>query len=173
MSFKKSTLQTWFLIIGILLLWGMTQIQFDPTSLIRTLSLALIIFPLTLLVIFAHPKTRNSIKKHYWIERECTLAEIKNLRRKQEEIENLEEQITIDGEILDLRKAMRSIKDNRFENCMRFSLLLFIISITFTFFDLGNLVHISNAIFQIIFFIWGFYYVFYMIESLFFSFNLD
>ncbi len=173
MKFVKPTMQTWFFIIGILILWGVHQIQFNPTILIRYLAIAFIIFPLTLLAIFSNPKTRNSIKKFYWIERGVTLEEIKKLRKKQEKITDIKEQIEIDQEILSLREGMRSVVDNRFEKCIFYTLILFILTISLTFFDFGIYVNTSNLVFQIIFFLWGLYYIFDMIKSLFFSFNID
>lgn len=173
MKFEKPSMQTTFLIGGLVLLWGIHQIRFDPTKLILILSVIFLVFPLTLLGIFANPKIRNSIKKHYWIERSCTLAKIDGLRKRQEKIEDIEEQIGIDQDILSLRETMRGYKDNRFERCIIYALLLFMVTISLTFFDLGTYINISNTIFLIIFFLWGLYYVFDMIKSLFFSFNID
>ena len=69
MKFEKPSMQTIFFIVGLILLFGVHQTQFDPTKLILNLSIILLAFPLALLGIFAHPKTRKLIKEHYWIER--------------------------------------------------------------------------------------------------------
>jgi len=168
---KNVAMQTWFIIIGIFFLWLMDQTGFDPKILILTLSLALLVFPLTLLGIFTSSNVRESLKRNYFFEREHTLSDIRVLRRKQEGIEDIEKLINIDQEILALREGMRLFKDNRFERCITYSLILFMITITLTFFDLGSYINTSNSVVLVVFFLWGLYYIFQMIGAIFFSFD--
>ena len=168
---KKITMQTWFFIIGIFILWAIEQTGFDPKALVLTLSVVFLIFPLTFLGMFVSSKVRGSLKRNYFFERERTLVEINGLRKKQDDIEDMEELIKIDQEILSLREGMRLFKDNRFERCIIYSLILFIISVALTFFDFGSYINTSNSVILIIFFLWGLYYIFQMIEAIFFSFD--
>jgi len=173
MKFEKPSMQTIFFVVGVIFLFGMNYAQFDPTKLIFTLSIIFLVFPLTLLGIFASPKIRRSVKKHYWIERECISEEIRKLRNKQEKLDDIDKQIKIDQEILSLREEMRSFRENRFERCILYSLILFTLSIFLTFFDLGGYINTPNQVLLVIIFLWGVYYVFYMVQSIFFSFNVS
>jgi hypothetical protein len=166
MKFEKIQTSTVFSLISLFLLWVIFKFQFDTSILIRTLSSIFLAFPLVLLTIFAIEKVRNSVRKHYSEKQLELINEIHSLRESQDKMKNLEDQIDIDRKILELRESMRVFSRNRFEKSFIFSLVLLLIALILTFFDFGSLIQVYNPLLQLIFFMWGFYYIFFMIQSL-------
>jgi hypothetical protein len=173
MEFVKPTIQTYFIVIGLFLLWGVHQIEFDPTILIRYVSVAFSLAPLTFLGIIASNNTRKKIKEHYSHERDSINQEIKNLRKEQDKAQNVNEKLKIHEDIKYLIEEMEKVSEDRFENCIKNSLILFIITLISTFINLGMFISTSNATIQIILCLGGLYYVSEMISSLFYSFKIE
>jgi len=168
---SKISMKSWFCIIGFLILLGMNQIGFDPTSFFRIITPILLASSFVLLGVFALTEIRKSIKEHYSSKSKSILRDIEGMRERQK-YEDLGEQIKTDQEILDLRESLRGFKRNYFENCVIYSAILFAVTLLLTFVDIGVYLQIPNFIFVVIFFLMGLYYFSKMLQSIFFALNI-
>jgi len=169
--FGNFDMRSWFFVIGIFLLWGMTQINFNPVEYLRLVAPILLGASFVLLGVFAIADIRKTIKEHLSRKTRNTLKDIEGMRHRQEH-KDLEEQISIDREVLSLRESLRGFKRTYFENCVIYSAILFAITLLLTFIDIGVYIQTSNFILMVIFFLWGLYYFARMLQYIFFALNI-
>ena len=168
---SRLEMKSWFFIIGIFLLWGMNQINFDPTDFLRIVLPILLFSSFGLLGIFALTEVRKTVKEHYSRKTKNIQRDMEGMRQRQKH-EELEEQIKTDQEILSLRESLRGFKRNYFENCVIYSAILFTIALLLTFIDLGLYIQVPNSILIALFFLSGLFYFSKMIQSIFFALNI-
>jgi len=171
MKFEKPNLQTIFIVGGAVLLWFISSKGLDMSGLLILLSSIFLAFPLILLSIFIVPSIRKSIKNHYKIRRKEINKEIIKLRKEQDKITDLKELIDIDQEIGQIRLGLLGVKSTRFERCIAGTLILFTLTISVFYLDLGILIDTSNNILSTVFFVWGLYYLTEMLKTIFSTFE--
>lgn len=159
MSEKKNYLEigTIFIIITLGVLWFINSKNIDPSRLISILSGIFLLFPLSLLGIFAFPNIRKSIKKHYEMERKKIFDEIRIIRKEQEKIKDIDKLIEMDEEILETRKGLTGLQNDRFVKSAIWALIFFALALSATYIDIGKYLNISNISLMIIFFSSGLY----------------
>jgi len=164
----KLNMQSWFYIIGLIILIFFNYVRFDPTEFFRILSPILIVSSFAFLGILAISEIRHSIKEYSSKKTNEILREIEGLRKRQI-TENLEDQIITDKDILNLRESLRNFKNNYFERYITYSTILFAFTLLSTFVNFGLYIDISNMVVMVIFFLWGLFYFCQMLKTIFIS----
>lgn len=168
---SKLNMNSYFSLIGLFLLWGTIQINFDPTEFLRIIVPILFASSFVLLGVFALTEIRKTIKEHYSRKTRNILKDIEGIRERQKH-ENLEDQIVTDQEILSLRESLRGFRRNYFENCVVYSAIFFSITLLLTFIDVGSYFEMSNLV-PIFFFLFiGLFYFSKMLQSIFLALNI-
>ena len=88
------------------------------------------------------------------------------MRKKQENISEIDILIEYDEKILELRNKLNTIKSPVFKESFIFSILLFTLTIIFTFFDLAKYLEIHNNLFLMVSFLGGTYFLAKMIKEI-------
>lgn len=171
MKFERPSLSTIFvfLCIGSLVLISSKEINISIA--LTSISLALLVFPLTLLGIFAIPNVRKSIKKYYLDQRSYIQEDIGALRKKQEKIKDPNKLIEIDEEILNARSGLLNFQDNRFGKGIVLGIMFLIVTLLIFYLNLGNYLDINNQMLGVVFFFSGTYWIAESIETLIYAFD--
>jgi len=167
MKFEKLSMQTWFFIGGLVVLWFIQSKNIDPSGPLKILSGIFLAFPFILLTVFAVPYIRTSIKRYYRKERDQINRNIKEIRKEQEKITDIKKLIELDQEVLTAREELRGVKSNRFEKSSIYSIVWFSLSLLIIYLDLGIYLDIQSKIIGTIAFFVGVYYLSIMIKALF------
>ena len=157
---------TIFIIITLVALWFINSKNIDPSRLISILSGIFLLFPLSLLGIFAFPNIRKSIKKNYGMERKKIFDEIKATRKEQEKIKDIDKLIEMEEAILDSMGGLTGIQNDRFEKSAVWALIFFALALSSTYIDIGTYLNISNSSTMVIFFFSGLYNLSKMMKDL-------
>lgn len=162
----KLSLGNWFFIIGLALLIFINWKDIEPSQAIQLISCIFLTFPLVLLGIFVVSSVKKAIIIQYKKERDKINNEIIELRKKQNLISNIDQLIMLDEKILGLRQELKGKQNYRFIYCAIWAIILFVITIITTILNLGQYINIENRTLEIIFFVWGSYFIANMIKDL-------
>jgi hypothetical protein len=168
---NKLDMKSWFWIIGIIGVFGINQIGFNPIDYLRIIAPILLTSSFVLLGVFALTEIRKTIKEHYSRRTKSILRDIEGMREKQK-YEDLDSQIKLDQEILSMRESLKGFERNYFEKCVVYSSVLFAIALLLTFIDLGKYLQVPNLVPLILFFFWGLFYFAKMLQAIFFALNI-
>lgn len=155
-----------FIIITLGILWFINSKNINLSSLISVLSGIFLLFPLALLTIFASSNIRKSIQKNYEIERRKIFGEIRAIRKEQEKINDINKLIEMDEEILESRRELTGIQNDRFGKSVIWGLIFFALALSTTYMDIGKYLNINNLSLMIIFFFSGLYNLSKMMKDL-------
>jgi cytochrome c biogenesis protein CcdA len=166
MKFKKPSMQTLFVIGSLFILWFIQTKEINVSEPLKIISIALLIFPLTFLTIFAIPSIKKSIKNYYKEKRTGINKEINKIKREQGKIEDIEELINLDKEILSLREELRGVQSNKFERNIVLSIIWLILTFFIFYLNLGIYISTPTNMIGAITFLAGLYFLIDMLKTL-------
>lgn len=171
MKFEKPTIQTYFLILGVIFVLFVQSKDLDISEPFKILSGIFISFPLLLLAIFAVSNIKISVKNYYQEKKDNINNLIKQLRNQQEKMTDTNKLLDLDREIIIKREELKGVQSNRFEKSSIFSIIWFIISFLIFYLKLGIYINLSSNILGLITFLIGSYYIAEMLNALFIAFK--
>ncbi len=162
----KPNMQTWFFILGIVILYLINLKNIDPSGALKIISIPLLTLPFILLGIYAITQIKNRIRENYKKEHDKIMDEIKELRSEQNKSKDDNEYIAIERDILFSAGKLTGVQSDRFEKISIISFIWFLITLFILYLDLGTYINIQSKIIGIIAFLIGIYYLSDMFKAL-------